>query len=608
MTRALRNIAIIAHVDHGKTTLVDQLLRQSGTFRENQQVAERVMDSNDIEKERGITILAKNCAVEYEDTHINIVDTPGHADFGGEVERVLSMVDSVLLLVDAVEGPMPQTHFVTKKALALGLKPIVVINKVDRPGARIDWVINQTFDLFDKLGATEEQLDFLVVYASGLNGYASFDPETREGNMRPLFEAILEHVPVRPADPDGPLQLQITSLDYNSYVGRIGVGRVARGRIRPGMAVAVRSGPDGAILNRKINQVLSFHGLERVQVEEAQAGDIVLINGIEEIGIGVTICSPDNPEALPMITVDEPTLTMNFLVNSSPLAGKEGKFVTSRQIRDRLTKELNHNVALRVKDTGDETTFEVSGRGELHLTILVENMRREGYELAVSRPRVVLQEIDGVKCEPYENLTVDIEDGHQGGVMEELGRRNGKMLDMTSDGRGRTRLEYKISARGLIGFQSEFLTLTRGTGLMSHTFDFYAPVKEGSVGERRNGVLISQDDGAAVAYALWKLQDRGRMFVSPGDALYEGMIIGIHNRDNDLVVNPIKGKQLTNVRASGTDEAVRLVPPIQLLLEYAVEFIDDDELVEVTPQSIRLRKRHLKEHERRRASREASAD
>ena len=608
MTRALRNIAIIAHVDHGKTTLVDQLLRQSGTFRENQQVAERVMDSNDIEKERGITILAKNCAVEYEGTHINIVDTPGHADFGGEVERVLSMVDSVLLLVDAVEGPMPQTRFVTKKALALGLKPIVVVNKVDRPGARIDWVINQTFDLFDKLGATEEQLDFPIVYASGLNGFAGLNPDVREGTMRPLFEAILEHVPVRPADPDGPLQLQITSLDYNSYVGRIGVGRVARGRIRPGMQVAVRSGPDGAILNRKINQVLSFHGLERVQVEEAQAGDIVLINGIEEIGIGVTICAPDNPEALPMITVDEPTLTMNFLVNSSPLAGKEGKFVTSRQIRDRLTKELNHNVALRVKDTGDETTFEVSGRGELHLTILVENMRREGYELAVSRPRVVLQEIDGVKCEPYENLTVDIEDQHQGGVMEELGRRKGEMLDMTSDGRGRTRLEYKISARGLIGFQSEFLTLTRGTGLMSHTFDSYAPVKEGSVGERRNGVLISQDDGAAVAYALWKLQDRGRMFVSPGDALYEGMIIGIHSRDNDLVVNPIKGKQLTNVRASGTDEAVRLVPPIQLSLEYAVEFIDDDELVEVTPQSIRLRKRHLKEHERRRASRESSAD
>jgi GTP-binding protein len=608
MTRALRNIAIIAHVDHGKTTLVDQLLRQTSTFRDNQAVVERVMDSNDIEKERGITILAKNCAVEYEGTHINIVDTPGHADFGGEVERVLSMVDSVLLLVDAVDGPMPQTRFVTKKALALGLKPIVVINKVDRPSARIDWVVNQTFDLFDKLGATEEQLDFPIVYASALNGYAGLSADVREGTMRPLFEAILEHVPVRPADPDGPLQLQITSLDYSSYVGRIGVGRVARGRVKPGMAVAVRSGPDGAILNRKINQVLSFHGLDRVLVDEAQAGDIVLINGIEEIGIGVTICAQDTPEALPMITVDEPTLTMNFLVNSSPLAGREGKFVTSRQIRDRLFKELNHNVALRVNETGDETTFEVMGRGELHLTILVENMRREGYELAVSRPRVVMTEVDGVKHEPYENLTVDMEDANQGGVMEELGRRKGEMLDMASDGRGRTRLEYRISARGLIGFQSEFLTLTRGTGLMSHTFDSYQPVKEGGVGERRNGVLISQDDGAAVAYALWKLQDRGRMFVSPGDPLYEGMIIGIHSRDNDLVVNPIKGKQLTNVRSSGTDEAVRLVPPIQMSLEYAVEFIDDDELVEVTPQSIRLRKRYLKEHERRAASRKGAVD
>jgi GTP-binding protein len=608
MTRALRNIAIIAHVDHGKTTLVDQLLRQTATFRENQAMVERVMDSNDIEKERGITILSKNCAVEYEGTHINIVDTPGHADFGGEVERVLSMVDSVLLLVDAVEGPMPQTRFVTKKALALGLKPIVVINKVDRPGARIDWVINQTFDLFDKLGATEEQLDFPIVYASGLNGYAGLSPDVREGDMRPLFDAVLEHVPVRPADPEAPLQLQITSLDFSTYVGRIGVGRITRGRIKPGMAVAVRSGPDGAILNRKINQVLSFKGLERVQVESAEAGDIVLINGIDEIGIGVTICAPDVPEALPMITVDEPTLTMNFLVNSSPLAGREGKFVTSRQIRDRLFKELNHNVALRVNETGDETTFEVMGRGELHLTILVENMRREGYELAVSRPRVVMTEVDGVKHEPYENLTVDMEDANQGGVMEELGRRKGEMLDMASDGRGRTRLEYRISARGLIGFQSEFLTLTRGTGLMSHTFDSYQPVKEGGVGERRNGVLISQDDGAAVAYALWKLQDRGRMFVSPGDALYEGMIIGIHSRDNDLVVNPIKGKQLTNVRSSGTDEAVRLVPPIQMSLEYAVEFIDDDELVEVTPQSIRLRKRYLKEHERRSASRKGAVD
>ncbi|MDE2287729.1 MAG: translational GTPase TypA [Burkholderiales bacterium] len=604
MTRALRNIAIIAHVDHGKTTLVDKLLRQSGTFRENQQIAERVMDSNDIEKERGITILAKNCAVEYGDTHINIVDTPGHADFGGEVERVLSMVDSVLLLVDAVEGPMPQTRFVTRKALALGLKPIVVVNKIDRPGARPEWVINQTFDLFDKLGATDDQLDFPVVYASALNGYASLDPTVREGDMRPLFEAILEHVPVRPADPDAPLQLQITSLDYSTYVGRIGIGRVSRGRIRPGQPVAMRFGPEGEVFNRKINQVLSFKGLERVQVESAEAGDIVLINGIEDVGIGATICAVEQPEALPMISVDEPTLTMNFCVNTSPLAGREGKFITSRQIRERLMRELNHNVALRVKDTADETIFEVSGRGELHLTILVENMRREGYELAVSRPRVVMKEIDGVKHEPYELLTVDVEDGHQGAVMEELGRRKGELIDMASDGRGRTRLEYRIPARGLIGFQGEFLSMTRGTGLISHIFDAYAPVREGNLGERRNGVLISQDDGAAVAYALWKLQDRGRMFVKPGDALYEGMIIGIHSRDNDLVVNPIKGKQLTNVRASGTDEAVRLVPPIQMSLEYAVEFIDDDELVEITPQSIRLRKRFLKEHERKKASRE----
>ncbi|EON15612.1 MULTISPECIES: translational GTPase TypA [Pandoraea] len=605
MTRALRNIAIIAHVDHGKTTLVDQLLRQSGTFRENQQVAERVMDSNDIEKERGITILAKNCAVEYEGTHINIVDTPGHADFGGEVERVLSMVDSVLLLVDAVEGPMPQTRFVTRKALALGLKPIVVVNKIDRPGARPDWVINQTFDLMDKLGATDEQLDFPIVYASALNGFASLDSDVREGTMRPLFEAILEHVPVREADVDGPLQLQISSLDYSTFVGRIGVGRITRGRIKPGQQVVMRFGPEGEVLKRKINQVLTFRGLERVMSPEgAEAGDIVLINGIEDVGIGATICDVDTPEALPLLTVDEPTLTMNFCVNTSPLAGREGKFVTSRQIRDRLHKELNHNVALRVKDTAEDSVFEVSGRGELHLTILIENMRREGYELAVSRPRVVLKEIDGVKHEPYEMLTIDLEDEHQGAVMEEIGRRKGEMLDMVSDGRGRTRLEYRIPARGLIGFQGEFLSMTRGTGLMSHIFDAYAPLKDGTLGERRNGVLISQDDGAAVAYALWKLQDRGRMFVSPGDALYEGMIIGIHSRDNDLVVNPIKGKQLTNVRASGTDEAVRLVPPIAMSLEYAVEFIDDDELVEVTPQTIRLRKRYLVEHERKRASRE----
>ncbi len=603
--RALRNIAIIAHVDHGKTTLVDQLLRQSGTFRDNQQVSERVMDSNDLEKERGITILAKNCAVEYEGTHINIVDTPGHADFGGEVERVLSMVDGVLLLVDAVEGPMPQTRFVTRKALALGLKPIVVVNKIDRPGARCDWAINQTFDLFDKLGATEDQLDFPVVYASGLNGYAGDNEHVRDGDMRPLFEAVLKYVPVRNDDPDGALQFQITSLDYNNYVGKIGIGRISRGRVRAGQSVLVKFGADGESFNGKINQVLKFKGLERILVEQAQAGDIVLINGIEELGIGCTVCDPATSEALPMLKVDEPTLTMNFMVNTSPLAGREGKFVTSRQLRDRLDRELKSNVALRVRDTGDDTLFEVSGRGELHLTILIENMRREGYELAVSRPRVVFKEVDGVRYEPYELLTVDVEDGHQGSVMEELGRRKGDLQDMSPDGKGRTRLEYRIPARGLIGFQSEFMTLTRGTGLMSHIFDDYAPIKEGAVAERRNGVLISQDDGDAVAYALWKLQDRGRMFVSPGEALYEGMIIGIHSRDNDLVVNPIKGKQLTNVRASGTDEAVRLVPPVQLTLEYAVEFIDDDELVEVTPKSIRLRKRYLKEHERKRAGRES---
>ncbi len=607
MSRALRNIAIIAHVDHGKTTMVDQLLRQAGTFRDNQHIAERVMDSGDIEKERGITILSKNCAVEYEGTHINIIDTPGHADFGGEVERVLSMVDGVLLLVDSVEGPMPQTRFVTKKALALGLKPIVVVNKIDRPGARPDFVVNTTFDLFDKLGATDEQLDFPIVYASGLSGFAGLTEDVREGDMRPLFETILKYVPQRDDDKDGPLQLQIISLDYNSYVGKIGVGRVNRGRVRPGQEVVIKFGPEGQPSKGRINQVFKFKGLERELVDSAEAGDIVLVNGIEEIGIGCTVCDPSQAEALPMLKIDEPTLTMNFMVNTSPLAGREGKFVTSRQIRDRLNLELKSNVALRVTDTPDDTVFEVSGRGELHLTILLENMRREGYELAVSRPRVVFKDIDGVRHEPMELLTVDLEDEHQGGIMEELGRRKGELLDMQSDGRGRTRLEYRIPARGLIGFSTEFLSMTRGTGLMSHIFDDYSPLREGSIGERRNGVLISQDNGDAVAYALWKLQDRGRMFVSPGEPLYEGMIIGIHSRDNDLVVNPIKGKQLTNVRASGTDEAVRLVPPIKLNLEYAVEFIDDDELVEVTPKSIRLRKRFLLEHERKRAAREAGA-
>ncbi|NHZ90581.1 translational GTPase TypA [Massilia sp. CCM 8733] len=606
--RAIRNIAIIAHVDHGKTTLVDKLLRQSGTFRENQAVETRVMDSNDLEKERGITILSKNCAVEYNGTHINIVDTPGHADFGGEVERVLSMVDSVLLLVDAQEGPMPQTRFVTRKALALGLKPIVVVNKIDRPGARAEWAINQTFELFDKLGATDEQLDFPVVFASALNGYASLDSEVREGDMTPLFEAILKHVPVRDDNPDGPLQMQVTSLDYSSYVGKIGIGRISRGRIKSGQDVIVLNGPDSTPIKGRINQVLNFKGLERVLVDEAVAGDIVLINGIDEIGIGSTICQPDTPDALEMLTVDEPTLTMNFMVNNSPLAGREGKFVTSRQLRDRLDRELKANVALRVAPTDDDTIFEVSGRGELHLTILIENMRREGFELAVSRPRVVFKMVDGVRHEPFEQLSVDVEEVNQGGVMEELGRRRGDLQNMESDGKGRVRLEYKIPARGLIGFQGEFMTLTRGTGLMSHVFDEYAPVdnSKGEMAGRRNGVLISQDDGAAVAYAIWKLQDRGRMFVVHNDPVYEGMIIGIHSRDNDLVVNPIKGKQLTNVRSSGTDEAVRLVPPIQMSLEYAVEFIADDELVEITPKSIRLRKRYLKEHERKKAGRDSA--
>ena len=602
--RALRNIAIIAHVDHGKTTLVDQLLRQSGTFRTNEKMTERVMDSNDLEKERGITILSKNCAVEYDGTHINIVDTPGHADFGGEVERVLSMVDGVLLLVDAVEGPMPQTRFVTKKALALGLKPIVVINKVDRPGARCDYVINATFELFDKLGATEEQLDFPIVYASGLNGYAGLTEDVREGDMRPLFDAVLEHVPVRDDDPDGPLQFQISSIDYNSYVGKIGIGRVNRGRVKSGMEVICLNGPDGIPFKGRINQVLKFKGLEREIVDEAVAGDIALINGIDELAIGTTVCAVDKPDALPMLKIDEPTLTMNFMVNTSPFAGREGKFVTSRQIRERLDRELKSNMALRVKETDDDTVFEVSGRGELHLTILVETMRREGYELAVSRPRVVFHEENGVKMEPFENLTVDLEDSTQGAVMEDLGKRKGELLDMVSDGKGRTRLEYRIPARGLIGFQGDFMTMTRGNGLMSHTFDSYAPAKDGILGERHNGVLISQDDGVAVAYAIWKLQDRGRMFVKHGDPVYEGMIIGIHSRDNDLVVNTIKGKQLTNVRSSGTDEAVRLVTPVDLTLEYAVEFISDDELVEVTPKSVRVRKRHLKEHDRKKASRE----
>jgi GTP-binding protein len=608
MTRALRNIAIIAHVDHGKTTLVDQLLRQSGTFAAHEHIVERVMDSNDLERERGITILAKNCAVTYAGTHINIVDTPGHADFGGEVERVLSMVDGVLLLVDAVDGPMPQTRFVTKKALALGLKPIVVVNKVDRPGARPEWVVNQTFDLFDKLGATEEQLDFPVVYASALNGYAVMDLKDLQGSeklsMRPLFEAILQQVPVREDDPDGPLQLQICSLDYSSYVGRIGIGRINRGRLRPGEQVLVLNGNAAPVLS-KVNQVLVFQGLERVTADEAQAGDIVLVNGVEPIGIGVTLADPEHPEALPLLEVDEPTLTMNFQVNTSPFAGREGKFVTSRQLRERLIRETMSNVALRVEETADPDVFLVSGRGELHLGILLENMRREGYELAVSRPRVVVREIDGVRSEPFEMLAVDVEEAHQGAVMEALGQRRGDLVDMQPDGKGRVRLDYRIPARGLIGFQSDFMTTTRGTGVMSHVFDDYGPMKP-DIPERRNGVLVSAENGEAVAYALWKLQERGRMFVNPGDPVYEGMVIGIHSRDNDLVVNPVKTKQLTNIRAAGKDEAILLTPPIRHTLESAIEFIADDELVEITPKSIRIRKRLLLEHERKRASRVAA--
>src|SRR5260221_803482 len=604
MSRSIRNIAIIAHVDHGKTTLVDKLLRQSGTFAAHQHLVERVMDSNDLERERGITILAKNTAIDYEGVHINIVDTPGHADFGGEVERVLSMVDGVLLLVDAVEGPMPQTRFVTKKALALGLKPIVVINKIDRDGARPDWVINHTFELMDKLGATEEQLDFPIVYASALNGFAMLDMKETSTDMRPLFDTILKYVPAPESKPDEPLQLQISALDYSSYVGRIGIGRVRRGKIKPAQDVMVMIG-DKTPKRARVNQVQGFQGLNKVPLDVAEAGEIVLISGIEELAIGCTLADVERPEALPVLGVDEPTLTMNFQVNKSPFAGQEGKFVTSRQLRERLDKELFGNVALKVAETRDTESFMVFGRGEVHLTILLENMRREGYELAVGKPKVMIKEIDGVKCEPYEMLTLDVEETHQGAVMEAIGQRRGDMMDMVSDSRGRVRLDYRIPARGLIGFQTEFMNLTRGTGLKSHVFDEYAPMK-GDIPSRRNGVLISGEQGEAVAYALWKLQDRGRMFVSPGDRLYNGMVIGIHSRDNDLVVNPIKGKQLTNVRASGTDEAVALVPPVQLTLESAIEFIDDDELVEITPKTIRIRKRFLLEHERKKASREAA--
>ncbi len=606
MSKQIRNIAIIAHVDHGKTTMVDQLLRQSGTFADHEKVVDTVMDNNAIERERGITILAKNCAVSWEGTHINIVDTPGHADFGGEVERALSMVDGVVLLIDAQEGPMPQTRFVTKKALALGLRPIVVVNKVDKPGAKPDAVINAAFDLFDKLGATDEQLDFPVVYASGINGWTSLEegaPGEQWGpDMSALFNTILKHVPSQKGDPAAPLQLQISALDFSTFVGRIGVGRISQGTIKPGMQVSVVEGPGGKSVNGRINQVLTFQGLDRMQTTQAGPGDIVLINGIEDIGIGVTVTDPTNPQPLPMLKVDEPTLTMNFCVNTSPLAGREGKFVTSRQIWDRLQKELQHNVALRVKETDEDGVFEVCGRGELHLTILLENMRREGYELAVSKPRVMFQDIDGVKCEPMELVTADVEEEHQGGVMQALGLRKGEMLNMEPDGHGRVRLEYRIPARGLIGFSNEFMNLTRGSGLISSIFDGYEPFK-GEIGGRKNGVLISMDDGEIFTYALGKLDDRGRMFVKPNDPVYEGMIVGIHSRDNDLVVNATRTKQLTNFRVSGKEDAIKITPPIELTLEYGVDFIDDDELVEITPKSVRLRKRHLSENERKRAAR-----
>jgi len=598
----LRNIAIIAHVDHGKTTLVDQLLSQSGTLGDRAAAPERIMDSNDLERERGITILSKNTAIKWQDYRINIVDTPGHADFGGEVERVLSMVDSVLLLVDAVDGPMPQTRFVTQKALQRGLRPIVVINKIDRPSARPDWVLDQTFDLFDRLGATDEQLDFPVVYASGLEGFASTDVDARAGDMTPLFQMIVDRVPAPNVDMDGPFQMQVSSLDYNSYVGVIGIGRISRGRIKTNTPVTVID-LHGKQRNARVLQLFGFLGLERVETPEAQAGDIIAFTGIDGLGISDTLCSPTQVEALPALTVDEPTVSMTFQVNNSPFAGREGKFVTSRQIRERLDRELVHNVALRVENTDDPDKFRVSGRGELHLSILIENMRREGYELGVSRPEVINREIDGVLQEPNEQLTVDVEEQHQGAVMEKLGERGADMQNMVPDGKGRVRLDFIIPSRGLIGFRTEFLTATQGSGLLYHVFDHYAPVKKGDFGKRINGVLIANGAGKALAYALFNLQDRGRLFIDPGQAVYEGMVIGIHSRGNDLVVNPLKAKQLTNIRAAGSDENILLTPPIRMSLEQALEFIDDDELVEVTPKSIRLRKKLLLEHERKRAAR-----
>lgn len=604
VTEEIRNIAIIAHVDHGKTTLVDKLLQQSGTLESRGDFEERVMDSNDLEKERGITILAKNTAIRWQGQRINIVDTPGHADFGGEVERVLSMVDSVLLLVDAREGPMPQTRFVTQKALERGLCPIVVVNKIDRDGSRPDWVVDQTFDLFDRLGATDEQLDFPVVYASALNGFAGLESDVREGDMTPLFETVIKHVQPPKVDVNGPFQMQVSQLDYNSYVGIIGIGRITRGKVKTNSPVTVVD-REGKSRNGRILQVLGFLGLERIEVPEAYAGDIIAFTGMERLDISDTLCDPNHVEALPALSVDEPTVNMTFQVNNSPFAGKDGKFVTTRQIRERLDRELKHNVALRVEDTQDPDKFRVSGRGELHLSILIENMRREGFELGVSRPEVIIKEIDGVRCEPFEQLTADVEEQHQGTVMEKLGTRGAELKNMSPDGKGRVRLDFIIPARGLIGFRTEFLTATQGTGLIYSVFDHYGPIKSGDFGQRNRGVLISNGMGKALGFSLFNLQERGRLIIGPNEEVYEGMIIGIHSRANDLVVNPLKGKQLTNVRASGTDENIVLTPAIRMTLEQALEFIDEDELVEVTPNHIRIRKKFLKEHERKRSSRSA---
>ncbi len=607
MIENLRNIAIIAHVDHGKTTLVDKLLQQSGTLGDRFGPVERVMDSNDQEKERGITILAKNTALRWKDYRINIVDTPGHADFGGEVERVLSMVDSVLLLVDAQEGPMPQTRFVTSKAFQHGLRPIVVINKIDRPGARPDWVIDQVFELFDRLGATDEQLDFPIVYASAINGYAGLTDDVQDGDMTPLFEAIIQHCPRPPVDPDSPFQMQISTLDYSSFVGAIALGRIRHGSVKPNQQVVVVK-PDGVRYKAKIGLVYGYLGLERYEVPSASAGDIVALTGIEAPNVSDTLCDPDHVEAMPQLSVDEPTVTMTFQVNTSPFAGREGKYLTSRQLKERLERELIHNVALRVEEGTDPEKFRVSGRGELHLSVLLETMRREGYELAVSRPEVIFREIDGVICEPYEQLTVDVDDTYQGAIMQALGERKGELKDMVPDGQGRVRLDYEIPSRGLIGFQTEFMTLSSGTGLKYHNFDHYGPANQGGIAPRRNGALISNGQGKVLGYALFNLQERGRMLVAPGQEVYEGQVVGIHSRDNDLVVNPLKAKQLTNIRAAGSDENILLTPPIRFTLEQALEFIEDDELVEITPGAIRIRKRYLTENERKRHARGSRAD